>query len=558
MSGLFEDPVDPSMVGPATVDDSLEDQSMSEGTPELITDDAAQTLEKKHSTALGAHEDARALVRLIQCYSCSKPFHNPVTLPCGNSICRACVPPTYQREGVSYPDTPGRRRGFLCLECAEEHTLADCSIDVTLQKLMEAISQLVDTHSAAAGEIMQTYVEEVLRKDEERLLRETDGKPRNWIRPGGRLTATYSLSDQGILEYERDVIYQPLQEADDAYRKLDETFLSQLIELAHKELDCQVCYNLMCDPVTTACGHTLCRKCLVRTLDHSLHCPVCRRHVTIPPSLQGHPSNKTLVNLLNGLCPDLVAARREAVAAEEAIGLGDMDTPLFVCTLAFPGSPTFLRVFEPRYRLMIRRAMSANQQFGMLMYNSRGAPQGDLGPVHFCEYGTMLRIVNVQRLPDGQSIIEAVGIGRFRVKSHGMLDGYAIGNVERVEDLGIAEEERMEAEETALPPADDNDVEGQISRMSTRQLLMLGLEFILKMQERSAPWLHQRILDAYGGPPDDASFFPYWLASILPINDDAKYVLLQTNSVRQRLKITALWIKQMESQRWYVRGISPF
>jgi len=86
--------------------------------------------------------------------------------------------------------------------------------------------------------------------------------------------------------------------------------------------------------------------------------------------------------------------------------------------------------------------------------------------------------------------------------------------------------------------------------MTTRQLLMSGLEFIVRMQARSAPWLHDRILQAYGGPPDDPALFPYWFASILPINDEAKYDLLKTRSVRQRLKITAKWIKMIEAQRW--------
>ena len=30
------------------------------------------------------------------------------------------------------------------------------------------------------------------------------------------------------------------------------------------------------DPVTYSCGHTLCRWCLNRCLDHNPVCPVCR------------------------------------------------------------------------------------------------------------------------------------------------------------------------------------------------------------------------------------------------------------------------------------------
>lgn len=554
MSGLFQQQAaDPTTAATATAEEKAATLKLdSKPIIDDLMNEDVQGRGNASSDALTAHDDARALIRLIQCPQCSKPFHNPVTLPCGNTICRSCSPPSHRREGVSYPDTPGRRRGFTCpfSDCAHEHTLADCAIDVTLQKLMESIAQLVATHSATAGEIMQTYIEEVVKQDEVLDAMGAREKPRNWNMPGGRLVATYNLTNQGTLEYKTNVTYQPLVDLGEAYRKLDETFLSELLEATHKEVDCQVCYNIMFEPVTTTCGHTLCRNCLARTLDHSPHCPVCRRSVTISPSLHNCPSNKTVVKLLNALCPEVIAARAEIAAAEDAVGLGDLDTPLFVCTLGFPSCPTFLRIFEPRYRLMIRRAMEGNRTFGMTAYNRHGLPQGELGQVHFLEYGTLLRIENVQFMPDGQSVIECRGVGRFKVKRHGQLDGYGVANVERVEDIPLDDEERMEAEETALPPAAETDLGGQINRMSTRQLLMLGLEFILTMQARSAPWLHQRILDAYGGPPDDAAFFPYWLASILPINDEAKYHLLQTNSVRQRLKITALWIKQMESQRW--------
>lgn len=44
----------------------------------------------------------------------------------------------------------------------------------------------------------------------------------------------------------------------------------------------------------------------------------------------------------------------------------DDQIPVFVCTMSFPAVPCPLHVFEPRYRLMIRRAMeSGARQFGM-------------------------------------------------------------------------------------------------------------------------------------------------------------------------------------------------
>lgn len=253
---------------------------------------------------------------------------------------------------------------------------------------------------------------------------------------------------------------------------------------------------------------------------------------------------------------------------EETGGEGTLHTPLFVCALGFPNMPTFLRIFEPRYRLMLRRCLEGNREFGMLMYNRYGEPQGDLGPVHFYQYGTMMQIVHSQMLADGTSLIETRGSYRFRVRAHGLHDGYAVGNVERVEDVSTAEEERLEALETStaaaaaaatcpppptpsgIPAHQPESPEALLDRMPTRALLEIGSSFIDRMRARSANWLQQRVLDIHGQPPSDPALFPFWFASVLPISDEEKYKLLPTTTVRERLKITAGWIRRIEGQRW--------
>lgn len=428
--------------------------------------------------------------------------------------------------------------------------MSDCNIDVTLTKVMDQIAETVARHASLAGDVCTSMDETLQTDDGARLSTSPDQHPSHLL-PGGRLVATYSLAAQGALPHSSNIGYGASadQTQSETERALDVSILSELLEGTHREVDCQVCYNLMLDPVTTSCGHTLCRKCLARVLDHSQHCPVCRRSLPMAPSLLRQPSNKTLVNLLNALCPDAVSARAEAMALEER-GDGTLNVPLFVCTLGFPNQPTFLRIFEPRYRLMLRRCVESTGEFGMLMYNRYLEPQGELGPVHFYHYGTVLRIVHSQVLADGTSLIETKGAYRFRVKSHSILDGYAVGEIERIDDVPLVEEERIEAQETSLPPAEDGDVTGQIHRMSTQRLLTVAQEFIVRMQGRSANWLQQRVLDIHGQPPDDAALFPYWFASVLPISDEEKYKLLGTNTVRQRLKITASWIRRIESQRW--------
>ena len=515
---------------------------------------------------LDPHLDARAIVRLIQCSQCSHPLQAPLTLPCGNSLCRKCLPPLHLRENISYPNLASRQEGFTCPfeECRKEHSLADCSSDVTLAKVMDVIAKdIADYRDVTKGTplALQAYK---TRQWEERMLLDLDrphdekaSEPREpTILDGGRFVATYTLADMGQLPYDFDVIYKPESVLQDDYQQLDVAVLEHLKEATRAELDCHVCYNLMLDPITTTCGHTFCRKCLQRVLDHSNLCPICRRLLQIPPSLALEPSNKRLSAILSGLCPDLLATRAEMVARDETGVSGELDTPLFVCTLSYPSMPTFLHIFEPRYRLMIRRAIeSGDRKFGMMMYNQTGAPQGDLGPTQFMHYGTLLHIVSVQMMPDGRSLIETVGVSRFRVRKWDLLDGYTVGNIERIDDVSLAEEERLEIVETSAPPAPPHDTLGALETIPTRQLLNIGISFVAKMKAAAAPWLHERVLAAYGNPPDDPALFPYWFGSILPISDEEKYKLLPTTSVRERLKITARWVRKIEAQRWYVRFI---
>ncbi|MCJ1449882.1 hypothetical protein MMC28_000210 [Mycoblastus sanguinarius] len=448
--------------------------------------------------------------------------------------------------------TSSEQEGFTCPfnGCGKDHSLGDCSQDVTLAKVVDRVSIEVARYRPLTTDT-PTLLDErphwknVIDSSKEQRF------PASRILNGGRLVATYTMAEIGELKYDSELAYQTMSPIGDNYENLDIAMLAHIKEVSKNELDCHVCYALMLDPLTTSCGHTFCRKCVARVLDHSTMCPICRRGLPMVPGVQNVPSNQRLSKLLSGLCPDLVAARAEVSAQEEATMLGEKNVPLFVCTLAYPSMPTFLHIFEPRYRLMIRRAIeSGERKFGMMMYNRTSESQGDLGITQFVQYGTLLHINSMEMMLDGRSLIETRGLSRFRVKDWKMFDGYIVGNIEHIDDILLAEEEQVEATETNASPPPRGDPLAQIDYMSTRELLKVGTDFIIRMRAASAPWLHERVLASYGSPPDDPALFPYWFASIIPISDDEKYKLLPTTSVRERLKITARWVRRIEAQRW--------
>jgi len=71
-----------------------------------------------------------------------------------------------------------------------------------------------------------------------------------------------------------------------------------------------------------------------------------------------------------------------------------------------------LHVFEDRYRVMIRRVMDGDREFGVVLIE-RGSEVGG-GDVRF-DTGTIARVVQAAELPDGRYAVAAVGLGRVRV-----------------------------------------------------------------------------------------------------------------------------------------------
>lgn len=506
------------------------------------------------------HKDARKLVRFLQCSQCSYPFRTPVTLPCGNSLCRQCLPPQHIREHISYPATPSRETGITCPfpECGQEHTLDDCSLDVILLNLIDTIATEIRKMRTEAGHDNQLHLEEVPQFGEPEASSEestnTDTasleKVHSRTLHGGRIVSTFTFAEMGELHYTSDIEYEAAGAHGDE-PSIDRQVFDTLSEGCRDRVECHVCYSMLLDPTTTPCGHSFCRKCLIRSLDHSTLCPHCRRELHLSPTLGLQKDNKTLVGLLNLMWAEELKARRETFEIDERSAPGGLNTSLFICAVAFPLMPIVLHVFEPRYRLMVRRALESNRQFGMITYNQYHRTQGALGRTQFLEMGTMLHIEQCQVLPDGRSWLLCRGLYRFKVLEHGALDGYIIGRVQRHDDTSLAEEERIEAEESSAP-VNPNDPMSALDHMSTNELFAQGKDFMQRAQAQSARWLEGSIQEVYGEPPEDPAIFPYWFASVVPLPDEEKYTLLPTDSVRQRLKIMVKWIKQVESQRWYV------
>ncbi|XP_006893832.1 PREDICTED: LON peptidase N-terminal domain and RING finger protein 3-like isoform X3 [Elephantulus edwardii] len=281
------------------------------------------------------------------------------------------------------------------------------------------------------------------------------------------------------------------------------------------DLECSLCIRLFYEPVTTPCGHTFCLKCLERCLDHNSKCPLCKDGLL--QCMSPRKYNKTIImeELIAKFLPEELRERKRLYEEEmEELSSLTKNVPIFVCTMAYPTVPCPLHIFEPCYRLMIRRCIeTGTRQFGMCL--------GD--PVKgFAEYGCILEIRNVQFFSDGRSVIDSIGKRRFKVLCQGHRDGYNTADIEYIED------QKVQGEEYAELMTLHNCVYEQAS------VWFHSLKLFLK----------NRILHHFGPMPEkdaDPQSNPngpawcWWILAVLPLENRAQLPFLAMRSLKDRL-----------------------
>ncbi|KAF8944822.1 hypothetical protein BGZ47_003668 [Haplosporangium gracile] len=368
----------------------------------------------------------------LQCRVCKNLLHNPVTLPCGFTICQACLPPLQSiafRQQIHCP-FPACARSTI-------HSADQLSIDVTLQSLTTAwrtacLQQDLHTRTLSSPTSPASSTHDSVRHA---TLQDLDTTSE------AASTLNFYINVPQVMETLRPKIQQ--------------------------ETECQVCFLVFDQPLTTSCGHTLCKSCLITSLDHNPNCPLCRRKLPIYMFYHNQPVNKTLVWLIN-----FMVRQNAGNAIEESSGFvtttsaeeqRDLDpnlamTPLFINSLIFPRMPCYLLVFEPRYRRMLRNVLKTESKvFGMVL------PPQQRKQHRFTmdeavtrwepsrEYGTLLKIVSLELLPDGRALVETVGLSRFQILTYSMLDGYYTATaVELIDDIS---EEQERGQEKAIMAA---------------------------------------------------------------------------------------------------------
>uniref|UniRef100_A0A3B4WGA7 LON peptidase N-terminal domain and ring finger 4 n=1 Tax=Seriola lalandi dorsalis TaxID=1841481 RepID=A0A3B4WGA7_SERLL len=285
--------------------------------------------------------------------------------------------------------------------------------------------------------------------------------------------------------------------------------------LTVSDFECPLCIRLFFEPVTTPCGHTFCKNCIERSLDHNLRCPLCKQPLQEYFKNRKYNPTVLLQDIMTHLFPSQLAERKQVHDAEMAeLSNLTKDIPIFVCTVAYPGVPCPLHIFEPRYRLMMRRCMeTGTKKFGMCSYeHGKG----------FADYGCMLEILSLELLADGRSYVDTVGGSRFRVLKRGQRDGYHTADIEYLEDL------KVDGSELELLQRLHDSVYQQAQDWYQR--LGSRIREQINRQYGTMPDKDGNIQASSNGPA-----WCWWLLSVLQLDPAYQTTVLSLTSLKDRL-----------------------
>ena len=504
-------------------------------------------------TDIDAETFTNILYPLLTCRICTKILIDPVTLQCGNTLCRTCLPGSIElgdlcESSLDSDTNPPTNRSSQC------HYFWSLGGHYTLAA----------DGSRVAGE---KWIPPTMR---ERFECPFDCRRKHHSRD---VSSNFILAK--ILDSATSLQSLPVYSEKPPVEPPPTAICTKI----HAELDCQICYLLLHDPVTTSCGHTFCRPCLLRTSDHASHpvCPTCRAHVLLPTP-QNTSTNVLLDTLIHTLFPAAATDRANCETSERHASSSGIDTPIFVCTLALPSVTCFLHIFEPRYRLMLRRCMAGDRKFGMVLPRSRVgtryleetismsySPPADSPDTStttaasvggsratFMQYGTMLEIRDLQMLPDGRSLVETIGRERFSISDWSVRDGYIVARTNPLPDL---------EPHLYRPPNPDAQLTTSMltntaaETLGTNELIFLTRCFVQSL--RSVAWLSSRMRDnevdeqlARLDSRGDAVRFAWWVGSKMPMEEGEAYSLLLQTGVRELYCLLGRWIGEMERQSW--------
>uniref|UniRef100_A0A8C6K6Z6 LON peptidase N-terminal domain and ring finger 3 n=1 Tax=Nothobranchius furzeri TaxID=105023 RepID=A0A8C6K6Z6_NOTFU len=443
----------------------------------------------------------------FSCGICLSFLLEPVTLPCGHSFCKRCL----ERERKE------KERPVMCKECRGSSTVDDVQsyrVNVVLSNLLAKWFPAWHHAGRLRREGNGLYAERRMEAALDKYNQAIQIAPTDHILFSNRSQIHSSLRnhEKALRDAELACSLMPLWS-----KTVQGTDLRSVSGdlLDPTELECSLCMRLFYEPVTTPCGHTFCLRCLERCLDHNPKCPLCKEELSEYLVQRQYCKTVSTERLISKYLPTEFT-ERQRIHLEEMAELSNLNKnmPIFVCTMAFPTVPCPLHIFEPCYRLMVRRCMEAGTNcFGMCLGdNVKG----------FADYGCLLEIRDVKFFSDGRSVVDTTGGRRFKVIQHRERDGYNTADIEYLEDVKVEGEAERE-----LQCLHDGVYEQALVWVNS-----LKAEQKERIEGHFGP-MPQKDSDLQASP--NGPSWCWWLLAVLPLEGRAQLPFLALTSLKDRL-----------------------
>jgi Lon protease-like protein len=471
------------------------------------------------SALFDAMDDNRKVVTLFSCPICRNVLKGPVTVECGHTFCNDCL---------------DRTNSAVCVICATDIS-ASRAVNVLVQDLVE---KWRERNKADLTDMTVPNTTDILGVEPRYHLR--SGFAGLQINEANKINI--ATPNAATKAYDRSLDksnISKLLKTDMSNRRFNSTLRNVFREVEHiqeeavkncwdtitpNDLECILCSRCIFDPITTACGHTFCKGCLTRVLDHGLSCPLCMAPLSVRDYSRG--SSVILDQAIRFLLPQEYNDRLLTNMREAQMLNKNSDIPVFICTNAFPGVACPLYVYEPRYRLLVRRCLlSPTRRFAMAAKEGNGEK--------FVSYGTILEVKDAVSLEDGSFILTTAGVRRFKVVSRGEQDGYDTAKIQVIKDVVVASEKLPEL--ITLHQKVRNKASKWIMSLTPKVLAEVE-RLIGKMPDVEKNWLSL---------PDGPSW-TWWLMPILPLSSQLQVGFLSTTNLEKRLRAIDKMLERME------------
>ncbi|KAG5187850.1 PUA-like domain-containing protein [Tribonema minus] len=255
--------------------------------------------------------------------------------------------------------------------------------------------------------------------------------------------------------------------------------------------------------------------CLVKTLTRTKkRCPTCR--AVCHNCAQDQPENVMVAQIARAAFPQLYLERLRETQTEKA-ALRSIHPIFYYNVPMFPGEILSLHLFEPRYRLMMRRIIDTTRRFVYVPnYTNYEASIGDvalIAEVKDCDFQS-----------DGRCYLSATLIGRSRITDHYVEDGTHGLNYCQLETLV----------DEPIQPHEARFVTTLVQPIANFVSSVLGP-------------IHSDVVKTHGEMPPVAreQEFSLFIAGVLPLGNAEKHSMLACTNTLERLRACAAALGRM-------------